>query len=145
MLAAYRPTTIVWEAPLPTSFLRGRTNSDTTALLFGLAAVVGLTAWREGFTDLRIATPAEVRVYFIGTNMRRAEAKAETKARCRALGWTYRDDNEADALALWAFMCSLLVPAAGPVPALPGIIRAAPPPRRRAAAEPGLFGGKHGP
>lgn len=125
IIVAYQPTTIVWEAPLASSFVRGRTNADTTSLLFGFPAVIGATAFRLGFYDLRKATPAEVRVHFIGSNMKSKDAERETKARCRVLGWPFKDDNEADALALWSYMSALLVPDCGPAPALPGILRPA--------------------
>lgn len=29
---------------------------------------------------------------------------------CAAQGWQVNDDNEADALAVWSYMCSLLEP-----------------------------------
>jgi hypothetical protein len=29
---------------------------------------------------------------------------------CRAMGWQVADDNEADALATWHYMCSLIEP-----------------------------------
>jgi hypothetical protein len=35
---------------------------------------------------------------------------------CYAMGWKVTDDNEADALALWSFMCSLLDPKLAVVP-----------------------------
>lgn len=111
MLEKHRPTLVVWEAPLPSSFMRGRTNAATTALLFGFPAVVGLVCYQREIFDVRQATPSDVRAHFIGRNMRAKEAEIATKAQCRRLGWRYADDNECDALALWDYMCGLLVPA----------------------------------
>lgn len=104
------PKLIVWEAPLPTSFSRGRTTSDTTSLLFGLPAVIGAIAYQQGIYDIRKAETREVRQHFIGCNPKRAAAKPLTMAQCRAMGWEVADDNEADALAVWSYMASLISP-----------------------------------
>jgi hypothetical protein len=29
---------------------------------------------------------------------------------CRRLGWDFRDDNAADALAIWSYACALIDP-----------------------------------
>lgn len=123
MIDLHKPTTVVWEEPLPSSFLRGRTNSNTTALLCGLPAVIGLACYQCGLYDVRRASPSDIRCHFIGRNMRSKEAEAATKLRCRQLGWAYSDDNEADALALWDYMVSILAPDQSSAPALPGIIK----------------------
>ena len=104
------PTTIVWEAPMPTSFNRGRTTSDVTTILFGLPAIVGAAAYRLGIYDVRKANTKDVRNHFIGCNPKRARAKPLVMRQCRAMGWEVEDDNEADALAVWHFMCSILEP-----------------------------------
>ena len=41
---------------------------------------------------------------------KRVIAKELTMRQCRAMGWEVEDDNEADALAVWHFMCSILEP-----------------------------------
>lgn len=110
LVVDHKPTLIVWEAPLPTSFSRGRTNSDTTSLLFGLPAVVGAIAYQQGIYDIRKAETKEVRQHFIGCNPIRTRAKPMVMAMCRAMGWDVSDDNEADALATWHYMCSLISP-----------------------------------
>jgi hypothetical protein len=112
------PTTIVWEAPLATSFSKGSTNSNTTTLLYGLPAVVGAAAYLRGIYDIRKADTKSVRLHFLGKNPKRAQAKRLTVMQCRAMGWEVSDDNEADALATWHYMCSLVEPklALQPVP-----------------------------
>jgi hypothetical protein len=104
-----RPSLIVWEAPLP-GFKSGKTTSDVTTILFELPAVIGAIAYQRGVYDIRKASTKDVRHHFIGCNPKRAMAKPMVIRQCRAMGWEIEDDNEADALATWHFMCSLLSP-----------------------------------
>lgn len=109
-VTAHAPTMIVWEAPMPTSFNRGRSNINTTTLLYGLPAVIGAVSFLRGIYDIRKAETRDVRNHFIGSNPRRAEAKGLVMRQCRAMGWPVADDNEADALATWHYMCALIEP-----------------------------------
>lgn len=102
--------TVVWEAPLATIFKRGSTNSNTTTLLYGLPAVIGAAAYLCGIYDIRKAETRDVRNYFIGANPKRVKAKPMVMYQCRKMGWPVADDNEADALALWSYMCALIDP-----------------------------------
>lgn len=106
--AEREPDLVVWEAPLSTSFKRGKTTMNTTTLLYGLPAVVGAVAYLRGIYDIRKADTREVRQHFIGQNPKRAKAKPLVMQQCRLYGWDVADDNEADALATWSFMCALL-------------------------------------
>lgn len=110
MIEHHKPSLIVWEAPLSTSFTRGRTNSDTTTVLHGLPAVIGAVAFRLGVYDVRKAETKDVRNHFLGCNPKRVKAKPMVMQMCAARGWSVADDNEADALAVWDFMCALLDP-----------------------------------
>jgi hypothetical protein len=103
-----RPTVVVFESPLATSFKRGKTNASTTGLLWGLPAVIGAVAYMSGCYNIRKADTRDVRIHFIGSNPPRAKAKAMTVLNCQRLGWNVTDDNEADALAIWHFMCTII-------------------------------------
>lgn len=103
-------TTVVWEAPMPTSFKRGQSNVNTTTLLYGLPAVIGAVVYSAGIFDIRKADTRDVRKHFIGCSPKRFEAKRMTMDMCRARGWQVADDNEADALATWDYMVSLIDP-----------------------------------
>jgi hypothetical protein len=109
------PGLIVWEAPLA-GFKGGHTTVDVTTILFGLPAIVGAAAHMYQVYDVRKAETRDVRNHFIGCNPKRAKAKPLVMQKCRAMGWQVEDDNEADALALWSFMCSLLDPKLAVVP-----------------------------
>ena len=108
IVAMCKPRIIVWEAPMPTSFKTS--NVNTTTLLYGLPAIVGVVAYRHGIYDIRKANTSDVRNHFIGCNPKRAKAKGMVVRQCYAMGWKVTDDNEADALAILSFMCSLLDP-----------------------------------
>jgi crossover junction endodeoxyribonuclease RuvC len=109
-MVLHEPEMVIWESPLPTSFRQGRSTVDTTSLLYGLPAVVGTVAYLGGVYNIRKADTKDVRLHFIGCNPKRAKAKPMVKRQCRAMGWEVDDDNEADALATWHYMCSLLEP-----------------------------------
>lgn len=104
------PSLVVWEAPLATSFKRGNSNINTTTLLYGLPAIIGAVSYLRGVFDIRKADTRDVRLHFIGSNPKRAKAKPMVIRQCKVLGWDVRDDNEADALATWHYMCSLIEP-----------------------------------
>lgn len=101
---------VVWESPLQTSFKRGHTNTNTTTVLYGLPAVIGAIVYAHGIYDIRKADTRDIRQHFLGCSPKRTKAKSMVKAKCRALGWDVADDNEADALALWHYQCSLIEP-----------------------------------
>jgi len=106
----YEPKTIVWEAPMATSFNRGRTTSNTTTLLYGLPAVIGAVAYLRTVYDVRKATTRDVRQHFIGQNPKGHIGKKLVVRQCRAMGWEVTDDNAADACALWHYTCALIEP-----------------------------------
>ena len=86
----------------------GKTNIDTTRLLFGLAE--HLEEWCYERVELRQATVSQVRAHFIGSNMKAKIAKPLTLERCRDIGWVVETTDEADAAALWSYQCALLNP-----------------------------------
>jgi hypothetical protein len=109
MLLEHGPKLVVWEAPLA-GFKTGSTTNNVTTILFGLPAVIGTATYLRGGYDIRKADTRDVRLHFIGCNPKRAVAKPMVMRQCRAMGWAVEDDNEADALATWSYMCSLIDP-----------------------------------
>jgi hypothetical protein len=99
-ISTYEPRLIVWEAPLPPMFRRGETVINTTAILFGLPAVIGAVAYMRGIYDCRTARTVDVRHHFIGQNPKGEVGKKLVVRQCRTMGWEV-EDNEADALATW--------------------------------------------
>ena len=105
---AKAPDMIVYESPAVPSIMAGKTNIDTIKLLVGLAE--HLEEWAYQRIELREARVADVRVHFIGQNMKSAFAKAKTFEQCHVLGWKVENNDEADACALWDFQCAWLNP-----------------------------------
>ena len=105
---------LVYEAPLPPSFMAGKTNVQTAQLLLALPVAAGAAAllMPRPLPMHRItqARPNDVRKHFIGMSTAggREQTKRAVIARCRAMGWTPRDDNEADAIALLDYRRALL-------------------------------------
>jgi hypothetical protein len=96
-----KPTVIYVEAPFAKI---DRHHSEQTAIaLMQLAGGMRLAA---GILQCRIELCAvyNVRKFFIGEGfLSREPAKARVMDRCRELGWSFKDDNQADANALWAY------------------------------------------
>lgn len=110
-LQAFRPRTIVFEAPELFRLRSGKATRATIEVLFGLPAVMQGVAFRMGVYDLQEATANDVRGFFIGDRkLKRAAAKPAVIAECHRRGWMVRNDDEADACALWAFMSAVKVP-----------------------------------
>lgn len=103
-----QPDLIVYELPAIPSFMGGRTNVDTTKLLFGLAE--HLEEWALNKVELREATTSQVRCHFIGRNFKSSIAKPMTLERCHELGWMCETHDELDAAALWDYQICALCP-----------------------------------
>ncbi|MFK4534325.1 hypothetical protein ABIA00_002508 [Bradyrhizobium ottawaense] len=101
---------IVFEAPMAPQHMAGFTTAHIIRVLIGLCAIVEECGHAGGY-DMREAKVSDVRQHFLGTNrIKRKEAKSATIDACTRLGWAPRDDNAADALALWHYQASLLEP-----------------------------------
>lgn len=111
-LQAFKPRTIVFEAPELFRLRSGKATRATIEVLFGLPAVMQGVANRMGVHDVQEASSNDYRDFFIGKrNLKRAAAKAATIEECHRRGWMVANDDEGDACALWAFMCAVKVPA----------------------------------
>lgn len=107
-----RPDLIVIEALLPPQAMKGHTSRAVRDRLAGLHGIVRAVAFLRGVYRIETAAVGDVRGHFINDRAcKRKEAKRETVEKCRALGWPCDDDNAADALAVWSYMCGLIDPA----------------------------------
>lgn len=95
MLAVECPDVVVFEAPLLT---RGKTTIATARKLIGLATHTELVCWQLR-TRCSESNIGSIKLFFAGSG--RAE-KDDMKAVARRYGWNVKDDNQADALGLWA-------------------------------------------
>ena len=104
LIAVHDPAIIIYEAP----FVSGTKHINTARRLLGMAAIVEMVAHQKGVKIFQ-AHNATIRKHFCGKgNAPRAELKQRVKDECDRRGWTYEDDNEADALALFDYACACL-------------------------------------
>jgi len=78
-----------------------QTNAKTTYLLVGLAAVAHATPGAWGVSPRKVSVQT-VRKAFLGFG-RPENPKQLVMDQCRRLGFDVKDDNQADALALWHY------------------------------------------
>lgn len=90
---AFAPDLMILEAPLPA---QAQGSTDTARAQFGLAAIAEMIAHERG-VKCEEAASYEVRKRVMGSARQDKDAVV---AWCRAQGWTPRDHNDADALAL---------------------------------------------
>ena len=116
MLALHNPDWVVYEAP----FISGNSKQANAAFrLLGFASLTETLCDIAGI-QCRKVNNGSVRKHFIGRGTgNRKDLKLTTERRCRDLGWTFRDDNEADALACLDFaLMSLGDHAPKPIPGI---------------------------
>jgi hypothetical protein len=102
---------IVFESAAVPSFMSGKTNVDTTKLLFGLTE--HLEEWAHERFELREASVSQIRSHFIGRNLQSRIAKPLVLAKCRERAWNVTTDDEAAACALWDYQVCCLRPDLG--------------------------------
>jgi len=105
MITLHNPDMVVYEAP----FIAGGNKMHAAFRLLGLSAITDLTCFNKNVA-CRSAHNATVRKYFCGTgNAKREIMKQKINEACDARGWTYKDDNEADSLAVWEYSQAMLL------------------------------------
>ena len=92
------PELLAFEAPLMLG--GGQTSITTTRKLMGLASHVEFVCYRRGII-CREGNVSKIKKFWTGSG--RAK-KPEMIAAARKWGYRVRDDNQADALALWSYM-----------------------------------------
>lgn len=112
----WQPDLIVIEAPLPGSFVQGKSNISTARILTGLPACIEGMAHGLGTYDVSTANISSIRSHFIGKgNLKSAVAKPLVMEKCRSLGWISFDDEDqtfdrSDALAIWSYAEAKIAP-----------------------------------
>lgn len=89
---------------LESAIVSGVKGAETRAqMAFGLRACIMSVAFKSNIPVVEYPVQT-IRKHFVGRgNLKRAEAKAATIARCTMLGWHVTNDNEADAAAVWEY------------------------------------------
>jgi hypothetical protein len=112
-LITHQPDIVAYEEPLHFGLRRGASQAGNDELAYGLPAIVQGVAFLRRVNDIREVRTVDVRRFFIGDNPKREIGKRETMRRCRELGLQVEDDNAADAVAIWFFVCAQIEPAIG--------------------------------
>lgn len=99
-----KPAIVVFEAPI----LPRQTTPATVRKLSGLVWEVERVCRRLGI-KCREGRKSSVNLFFAGHGWAK---KTDTMAICRRYGWKVRNDDEADACALWAYAAFKLDPEA---------------------------------
>jgi crossover junction endodeoxyribonuclease RuvC len=99
---------VIYESAAVPMLMMGRTNTDAIRFLIGCCEHVEELC--HGVVELYEVRVSAVRVHFIGRNLKRDLAKAQTRRRCEGLGWMVTNDDEADAAALWSYAVCLMRP-----------------------------------
>jgi Holliday junction resolvasome RuvABC endonuclease subunit len=85
-------------------------SAASAKALIQLTGAMRGAAW-EASARIHLYTVEEVREYFTGQKyLPGPEGKLAVQRRCQKLGWTYQNDDEADAKAVWAYGMSLNFP-----------------------------------
>lgn len=107
LIDAKAVTLMVCEAP----FVGQGQRANTLMPLFGYRAAAYIASANKGVRVADMVTPATVRKHFVGHGgQKRAAAKKAVIEKCQWRGWQTKDEDEADALALWDYQCALLDP-----------------------------------
>lgn len=103
----YGPDRIVIEMPIAAG-VKG--SQERVQLAMGYRAAVSTIAYARNipFSEFSVMS---IRKHFIGgASVKRAPAKAATIARATALGWSPKDEDAADAAAVWDYTCAHFAP-----------------------------------
>ena len=85
-------------------------RAQTAMVLIQLTGALRAAAHRAG-CRVHLISVQSARAHFIGHGrLPRDEAKAAVQARCKALGWPFADDNQADACAVWSLAMARIYP-----------------------------------
>lgn len=108
LIKEHSVTTVTFESPI----LRNLTNIVTLRKLYSLAGITELVC-HQHYLPVREANLSHIRKHFIGVSRApkdvpsknsRAWIKDKTIEQCQRLGWSPKDDNQADALALRSYV-----------------------------------------
>jgi hypothetical protein len=86
-------------------------SDDTMALLRGAIGIIEASAAKARIPHIQDVGVQEARRYLLGPGrIPKGQGKALVRERCCVLGWKPTNDDESDALAIWAFGCGQMSP-----------------------------------
>jgi hypothetical protein len=105
-LTTFKYRMVIYEAPLDPRWQKQPRSERTARMLIGLCGITEAVAHQTGHRIME-ANVQDVRKHLLGARPPTGEGKAMVMQRLRILGHEYRDDNEADALALWLYATAI--------------------------------------
>ena len=105
-LTTFRYRMVVYEAPLDPRWSKQPRSAATARLLLGLCGITEGICHQTGHT-VKEADVSGVRMHVLGARPPKGEGKTLVMQRLRLLGHEFRDDNEADAIAVWLYATAL--------------------------------------
>jgi len=101
---------VIFEAPQSPSHMAGHSNAKTFRRLYGLVEMAEWVAHMHGYFGGRVreANVHDVRKNLLGARPPKGEAKKAVVGRLRGLGFDVKDDDAADAVAVWLYASALV-------------------------------------
>jgi len=108
---AATPIFVYIEEPLPIAVVAksGHSSASAIKVLNGLYAIISAACVYNNI-PITAVSPSRARSLFIGANYERSEAKRRALGICDILGWGAKDDDQADAAAIWHYGCWIEAP-----------------------------------
>lgn len=98
----------VTDVAIEEAFVGRKLTGKGLMTLFGYRAAAHMAAENKGITPTMVR-PSEARKHFIQMgSLKRKEAKKHVMHQCQRIGWNPKNEDEADALALWDYRCFML-------------------------------------
>lgn len=105
-LMAFRPQTIVYEAPIDPRFIK-KINKATIRKLQGLPAIVEGVAYKMGVYDIYEVETGDLKYWLHGSrSLKREVVKPMTFRKVTEAGYEPKTEDEADAIALHRFFAT---------------------------------------
>ena len=105
-LTTFRYRMVVFEAPLDPRWQKQPRSEKTARMLIGLCGITEGVCHQTGHRVME-ANVQDVRKHVLGVRPQKGEGKPMVMKQLKTLGYAYRDDNEADAIALWLYATAL--------------------------------------
>jgi hypothetical protein len=106
-LTAFHYRLVVFEAPLDPRWQKQPRSEKTARTLIGLCGITEGICHQTGHRVTE-ADVGKVRYHVLGQRPPKGEGKALVMQRIKALGCSFKDDNEADAIALWLYATAIV-------------------------------------
>lgn len=106
-LTTFKYRMVVFEAPIDPRWQKQPRSAATARLLLGLCGITEGICYQTGHFRVMEANVQDVRFHVLGVKPPSGQGKPMVMDRLRVLGHQFKDDNEADAIAVWLYATAL--------------------------------------